>query len=492
LVFAAIALSVPAQALRAQVAARPTLAKADTVAVAASTSGSRPAAPPDSPPAGTDQDVTEPQGMVVFEVYSMSRDEMRNVLEGATTSRDRYSKVLELESANRAKLITLTAAASRAGRHVSESVDEIRWPAGFVPAVTRNDAPSPTSLDSREVGDVLEFSPNFSTTDDQCDLEILTQHANFLGFREVSALPEDPAVPVPAFSRHKLNVSAHLTLNEPYFLGTISPSGGRGIDESGGESWMAFVRINPVLIDRGKNGKNGPKAPGAPLNFSTIGLEYSFYSIERRTARELFRMAAKLDSPWETIQTLLRQKRARFEYMLASNTIPGTSVMNQSVEEVSFADSFMPPGIRRSVEATHKESSARNEGKDTSAREDSAIRREAFDRDAPGVPSSFESRNTGVTIQTESEIFPERSMIELDSTIESVSSPGALDGSGMAKREPQAPVFERRKLQSRLVVPLGAHVFLGTLNPPGPDGVNDRMDSGRSWLAFVRATPSTP
>jgi hypothetical protein len=67
-----------------------------------------------------------------------------------------------------------------------------------------------------------------------------------------------------------------------------------------------------------------------------------------------------------------------------------------------------------------------------------------------------------------------------------------LKTTGIAARYPAQPLFESRKVTTSQTLLAGRQMLIGTFNPPGADGVNDRADTGRTWLVFVRATPNEP
>ncbi len=69
---------------------------------------------------------------------------------------------------------------------------------------------------------------------------------------------------------------------------------------------------------------------------------------------------------------------------------------------------------------------------------------------------------------------------------------GTLKTPGVGAKYPWQPLFETRKVITSQTIPLGVHMLVSTLNPPGADGVNDRADTGRTWLLFVRATRNNP
>jgi len=68
----------------------------------------------------------------------------------------------------------------------------------------------------------------------------------------------------------------------------------------------------------------------------------------------------------------------------------------------------------------------------------------------------------------------------------------SLETRMLATIYPEAPVRTDQEVGSRQMLLFGHHMLVGTFNPPGANGVNDRADTGRTWLLFVRATPDEP
>jgi hypothetical protein len=66
---------------------------------------------------------------------------------------------------------------------------------------------------------------------------------------------------------------------------------------------------------------------------------------------------------------------------------------------------------------------------------------------------------------------------------------GKLDTIGAAAHFPAQPVFENRKITTSISTLLGSHALVGTLSKPGANGVNGRVDDGRTWLVFLRVMP---
>ncbi len=83
-------------------------------------------------------------------------------------------------------------------------------------------------------------------------------------------------------------------------------------------------------------------------------------------------------------------------------------------------------------------------------------------------------------------MMPDPAWLDLNFVIHDVQFRGQLQATGVARRYPAQPVFETRSIATGLMTLSGLHLLVGTLNPPGANGVNGRADDGRVWLVFVR------
>ena len=88
-------------------------------------------------------------------------------------------------------------------------------------------------------------------------------------------------------------------------------------------------------------------------------------------------------------------------------------------------------------------------------------------------------------------IGPDGLTVELNHLVKSVAYRGKLQ-TGRAAGFLDQPLFEERSITTSQTVTAGRHLLVGTFNPPGANGVNERTDDGRTWLLFVRALPNEP
>jgi hypothetical protein len=109
----------------------------------------------------------------------------------------------------------------------------------------------------------------------------------------------------------------------------------------------------------------------------------------------------------------------------------------------------------------------------------------------PGAFTAFETRKTGAMIEVEPAIGPDGAVVDVNNAVRSELDLGSLEATGAAAAFPAQPVFEVRNLTTSLTTLMGSHTLVGTLSMPGANGVNGRVDDGRTWLVFLRVMPDS-
>ena len=94
-----------------------------------------------------------------------------------------------------------------------------------------------------------------------------------------------------------------------------------------------------------------------------------------------------------------------------------------------------------------------------------------------------------MSVEVESAINPDGATVDVNMIVKSASDLGRLKATGAGAYIPAQPVFERREFTTSISTLLGSHFLVGTLSKPGTDGVNGRVDDGRTWLVFLRVMP---
>jgi hypothetical protein len=414
------------------------------------------------------------------------------LIEAQPSSAGRYQNVLELERRGKARLETLTALATKSGqRAVVEACDEVRYPTAFAPGKTRDDYPTPTEFDMRRAGDMLEIEPAFDQDGVHCSLNLVPQRISLAGFRDVPGMSDDPPAAQPLFVTQKLTTSAMLAIDQVHFLGTLSPPAGNVPVNwrSAPEIWLAFLHVHHVLAAAESKEMKSRSRAGL-----TIDMEYSIYSVDRDAARDLLASFPSLDASWERLQGLLREDKARFEDFLSIKSMPGQRSVSQGANESRFGTAYALPGMRRSRETTTRTIPASGkDGKPPAQNstppnvQTTTVENETPTSDpTPGAYTAFETRNTGLSVEEEAAVGPDGSLVDVNTVVKNETDRGNLETTGAAAHFPAQPVFETRTIATSIATIVGSHALVGTLSMPGSNGVNGRVDDGRTWLVFVR------
>jgi hypothetical protein len=334
----------------------------------------------------------------------------------------------------------------------------------------------------------LEVDPVIMPDGRTCDLNLVPQRVSLVGFRDEPGTADTIQVSQPIFDTQKITTSVDAIDGQPTYLGTISRSTSQGAVNGGSPSEvsLAFLHVSVVNIPAGKAPAN-PHAPGS------VDFTYSFYSVDRADARDMLVAPASVTAPWEKLQRLLAQKKARLEHVSTIKTMSGQRARTEEIREVRYGTEYSPPGGRPKADSTNRTTTSEISG--TPGKMGKTITTETVnvthstpdDPQIPGYSTAFETRNLGVTVEVESVVGPD-GLIDINEEVQSVKDRGVVRPNGVAARFPQQPLFESSKVTTSQTIPAGAHVFVSTMNPPGANGVNDRPESGHTWVLFVRAT----
>ena len=429
--------------------------------------------------------------VVVLEVYALPKEDALAILEGEGGSIARYQRVLDLAKTKKARLEILTALTTKSGQKATtESIDEVRYATEFQPGAAKGMPSAESVFETRNVGDTLAVEPVISPSGEICELGLEPHRTSLAGFHELAAAPGDRAVAQPRFIMQKLSLNTSLTVGEPRYLGTLSPPGENGIATgAGAEIWLAFLRVHYHGPQPGE-----VKPPAKAARFTQPKLEYSVYSLDRAQAREILATMPTLEAPWEKLQSLLREKQARFEHLVTIETRSGQKAIVEENDERRSVTEYAPAGHTRATETTKHTPATRpapadrnNDGTEVTT----LLRDTPNSEGTPGAPASVETRNAGVTIEVEPVIGPDSITVNLSHVIRSLSYRGKLK-TVPASPLLEQPLFEERRVTTSQSVTAGRHLLVGTFNPPGADGVNERTDDGRTWLLFVRVMVNEP
>ena len=274
-------------------------------------------------------------------------------------------------------------------------------------------------------------------------------------------------------------------MNRPRLLGTLS-----GADDDGGiaaQVRVAFLTLRPNVLPRAKPEALTP-SPGG------LRLEYTFFSLDRAAAREVWLGKPEPQMCYDALRALVAEKKARLEHASSSVTKSGQRTVTEEIEEPKFATEFNPPRIPGDADGNSRSSSvpAAEDGKTPKAVSTATARVQLPPGDwpkkavIPPVGTAFITRNVGFVSEAEPVIGPDGATVDAVFALQFVRHLGPLEVTGIARTYPPRPLFESRKFNGSCSATVGAQQFLSTFNLPVESGANGRKDDGRVWLGFVR------
>jgi hypothetical protein len=488
LLIGALALALRAEAPQTKPTETPAPKPADTPAAKTSSD------PFVKDPAGNGDVANDPDSaancQIIYETYVLDKSDAQVILEAERSGAARYRRVLDLVQEGRARLENLMGYTGRSGqRSIVEAVDELLYPTEFAPPANAKGTPFPTAWEMRNVGDTLEVEPVILADGRTCDLNFVPQRVSFVGFRDEPGSPDTLAISQPIFDTQKITTSVTVLDGQPAFLGTFSRATSQGVANGGGPSevTLAFLNVSVVSIPIGK-------VPAKPVNAGPVELTYSVFSLERAAAREMLVAPASFQTSWDKLQTLLAQKKARLEHVSTIKTKSGQRAVTEEIRENRFATEFNAPGGLHKTDDTKRTTTAEVSGKPgalgkTITEETTTVTHSTpDDPQVPGYATAFETHNVGLTVEVEPVVGPDGVTIDLNENVQSTTDRGVVRVNGVGANYPQKPLLEAANITTSQTIPAGGHVFVGTMNPPGANGVNDRQDSGHTWVLFVHAT----
>lgn len=420
--------------------------------------------------AAVSQNEESPEMALVFDVYSLNRNDAAALFASEPGSIARYRRVLEMEKAGRAHLQTLSALTTRSGqRALIESIEEVRYATAF--------GPTPMAWETRNAGDTFEVEPVVGPDGKICDINLVPTRINLEGFRDDAGATDDSPTSQPVFHTQKITTSVAAMSGEPFYLGTFTPppvkASAQG--EASAEVWLAFLHAKAKQLP-----PTDPKKP-FPDGPVMVSLIYSCYSLERDAARDILVTPSSADAPWEKVEALLAEKKAQLEFVTSVRSKSGQRAVTEEVQEVRYMTEYT-----QSSQAIASESGAITNSKGETSNLTISHTPPNAQR-IPGYASKFDTRNAGITVEFEPAIRPDGQRIELNEVVQNVGFLGMLKVPGIGGHYPSQPLFQTSKVTTTQMVLSGKTAFVSTLNPPGADGVNGRTDTGRTWLLFVHA-----
>lgn len=405
----------------------------------------------------------------VFEAYVLPAADAISLLTAAPDNPARYRRVVELVNAGKGRLEDVQASAAKPGvRGLIEAVDQFQFPFQFQPPVG-DGAPVPSQYQMLIFGDRLEFEPILSTDGRACNLSFSYSAKNLQGVSELKTGGHSKPQPSTTTVNREVVTSVSLRVGEPALLGTRNQPPSTGAD--GSEIGLVFGR---VLVSKERPESALP--PAGPIGYGEQVV--SFYSLDRKTARDLVTQDTKPGTAFKALQALLAKGDAKLEHI---TLLPSQTGMRSTLDENVIT-------LDRSGTSGAGQGEARNASGKTPA--------------APATSlflPKLGGQNLGLGIELQTDFSTSDASMRgapLTADVNMILSwradVGPLKGTPVLDLYPEIRVVESRKIQNSITCYLGLPTLLGTLNPPRDNGVNGRKDTGKAWLAFLQVTPVKP
>lgn len=382
---------------------------------------------------------------VLFETFDFSREDFLALLDEKGDDDARYRRVGEWMTSGRAKLATFSAITARSGQRVTlESSDDVRYPTRFEPTPSDDGATFPTQYETRNVGDSLELELSVEPDGQTASVSLAPKSTTLLNFADQFASPGQPssAVSQPQFSTRVFVTNVTTTMSRPRLVGTLTGTS----DDAAPAS-----QIRVAFLTTRRNAIPAPQPADIVKDATQSRNEYTFFSLERPAARDLFLNNPEPQACYDGLRSLVAEKKARLEHVSINTTRFGQQTRSDESRGVALASDWNHPKLN-----------------------------------GPATAANFEIKSAGFSCQMEPQMAADGATIDINYSLEFVRSLGALQVTGIAKTYPPQPLIETRKLNANVTTTAGKQQFIGTFNLPNESGVNGRKDDGRVCFGFVR------
>jgi hypothetical protein len=394
----------------------------------------------------------------VLETWTLDQTDFLALLDAGGDDAAKYGRLEGLAKAGKAKLSGLIAVTSKSGqRSVVESIDEVRYPVEFDPPAAAGEIAYPVSWQGRNAGDTMEIESVVGPDGATIDVNIVPQAVRLAGIDEWRAeAAAAPAVTL-KFEAEKATTSLRVQTGRPGLLATATPAAAR-LDDHG----QRPVRTQWLRVMVQKT----PRPAAAQEGTSEVRIELLLYSLDRESARRILAGSADSAQSYATLRDLVQKGDAQLDVLSAVVARSGQRAVLEELSEVIFPGSTAGPSV------------------DVRASSPAARRPASF--------TSFETRNTGVTMEIEPVVDAEGFFVDLNIVPQIVQRNGMLELGDVAAKYPLQPLFTTRKITTTATTGLGIPLLLGTMSQPRDNGVNGRKDDERTSLTYVRVTPLRP
>jgi len=260
-----------------------------------------------------------------------------------------------------------------------------------------------------------------------------------------------------------------------------------------GAARTAPVEGDPFAEQSGDSISREPRTIAEGLRFN-IEVCYESFSLPLSEAAALQRMNLPDSELYTRIVTMVADEKAKQERLSVLRVRAGQKATAESIAEHIYPTEWEPPELPNVVGVQIVE----DRGKDAPAQapnleklSNSPNMVNATDNlRTPAMPTAFETRNVGHTLEVEPTLQEDFRTIEMRIAPENVTLAGELlHGQDLA--ETKSPQFEAQKLSLGVIVKSGMPHLLGTVSRP-PMSKVDPDSANTTWFAFVTARPVVP
>lgn len=224
--------------------------------------------------------------------------------------------------------------------------------------------------------------------------------------------------------------------------------------------------------------------PNAPKQ---VSIRFEAFSMEAADAAALLRSGLEGKGLYDRILQKIEKKEATQETVIVLRARSGEKALVEGISEQIYPTEFEPPF----VPLTSAPTPAPQKGSAPAAAAPATPAAPAAMYNTPGgpapaCPTSFETRNTGWTLEIEPTIGGDNKVIDLRFAPNYTVKAGVnVAGEGLSRTE--MPIFETQRVDTALTLRANVPFFVGTLNR-APMAQVDPQTAKRVWFSFVTGT----
>jgi hypothetical protein len=216
-------------------------------------------------------------------------------------------------------------------------------------------------------------------------------------------------------------------------------------------------------------------SPG-PVNLSIC---YEDFSVPLEMAAALQRTQLDDAALYAKLTASLGKNEVKQETFVVLRARSGQKAMAEGIAEMIYPTEYEAAKIPN---AAGEEKKKGEEAK----KADPVVIAKATGLATPALPTAFETKNTGFTIEIEPMLSEDRKFVDLRFVPEHVTLVGHSKwGQGISEAE--MPEFECQRINTSATLRVGIPFLIGTMNCP-PISKVDPDSSNRVWFAFITAT----